>query len=116
LPGITVRCEEKELSSEFMQLFLEELNVKSASWQQVSDLKEPAVDLDTTTTPELKAEGEARELVRMIQDLRKENGCSVKDRIVIHIPSWPKEFEEYIKKETMAEKIEKGTNLVIEII
>ena len=116
LPGITVRCEEKELSSEFIQIFLDELNVKGADWQQIPGLKEPEVILNTTITPELKAEGEARELVRTIQDLRKENGCSVKDRIVIHVPSWPKEFEDYIKRETLAKGVEKASKLSIEIL
>jgi isoleucyl-tRNA synthetase len=39
------------------------------------------VVLDTEITPELRAEGDARELQRAIQDLRKEAGLAVDDRI-----------------------------------
>jgi isoleucyl-tRNA synthetase len=39
------------------------------------------VVLDTELTPELRAEGDARDLQRAIQDLRKEAGLAVDDRI-----------------------------------
>jgi isoleucyl-tRNA synthetase len=39
------------------------------------------VVLDTELTPELRAEGDARELQRAIQDLRKEAGLELDDRI-----------------------------------
>ena len=43
------------------------------------------VVLDTRLTPELVAEGDARELQRAIQDLRKEAGLALDDRIVLHV-------------------------------
>ncbi|MEX2010774.1 MAG: DUF5915 domain-containing protein, partial [Chloroflexota bacterium] len=39
------------------------------------------VVLDTELTPDLRAEGDARDLQRAIQDLRKEAGLAVEDRI-----------------------------------
>jgi isoleucyl-tRNA synthetase len=41
------------------------------------------VALDTTLTPELEAEGYARDLVRAIQDQRKAEGLNVGDRITL---------------------------------
>ena len=38
--------------------------------------------LDTTVTPELEAEGLARELIRRIQSMRKEMNLDVEDRII----------------------------------
>ncbi|WP_374953335.1 isoleucine--tRNA ligase [Rathayibacter sp. AY1A3] len=41
--------------------------------------------LDTATTPELEAEGLARDLIRAVQDARKEAGFEVSDRIVLEV-------------------------------
>ncbi len=41
--------------------------------------------LDTTTTPELEAEGFARDMVRAVQDTRKAAGFDVSDRIALHL-------------------------------
>jgi isoleucyl-tRNA synthetase len=43
------------------------------------------VVIDTEITPELRAEGDARELQRAIQDLRKEAGLELDDRIELHV-------------------------------
>jgi len=63
-------------------------------------------------TPELIAEGLARDAVRSIQDRRKEIGCEYTDRIEIGIDTDSAElrgaiekFSEYIKKETLASKL-----------
>jgi len=45
----------------------------------------PSADFDWNITPELKAEGTARELMRSIQDMRKEKGLAPKDRIALTI-------------------------------
>ena len=39
------------------------------------------VGIDATLTPELKAEGLAREIVRRVQDMRKNAGFNIEDRI-----------------------------------
>ncbi len=43
------------------------------------------VVIDTELTPELRAEGDARELQRAIQDLRKEAGLALDDRIELFV-------------------------------
>lgn len=43
------------------------------------------VALDTALTPELEAEGLARELVRNVQDARKAAGFDIADRIVVYV-------------------------------
>jgi isoleucyl-tRNA synthetase len=69
------------------------------------------VALDVNITPELKQEGNARELVNRIQNLRKDSGLEVTDRIVLHF-SGPEELEEsirtfksYICTETLADDV-----------
>jgi isoleucyl-tRNA synthetase len=101
-----------QIGKELTQLIKDELNVKEIVWQ-VKKVKEPQVELDTKLTPELKAEGEARELVRQIQELRKEKGCRLDEKIIVSLPSWPKKFESYIKKQTLAKKLLKAKKLKI---
>src|SRR5439155_19954042 len=66
------------------------------------------VALDTTVTPELLAEGRARELVRKLNDLRKEAGFDLADRIRVRYAAddgWPKvidAFRDTICAETLA--------------
>ena len=62
--------------------------------------------LDTVLTPELEAEGFAREIVRRIQSMRKEIDLDVEQRIstIIDIPKEKqqmlKNWEEYVREET----------------
>jgi isoleucyl-tRNA synthetase len=68
--------------------------------------------LDTTITPQLRAEGRAREIVSGIQSLRKQSGFDVTDNIRIHIVGDEltaraiETFVEHIKAETLALSID----------
>ncbi len=72
---------------------------------------ERGVVLDTTITPELKEEGYLREVISKIQNLRKDSGLEVSDRIEITLNSGEliadvfKKYEEIIARETLADKI-----------
>lgn len=69
------------------------------------------VALDVTLTPELKLEGIARELVNRIQNLRKESGFEITDRIRIKLNSVPEieetlnVFKGYISSQVLADEI-----------
>jgi isoleucyl-tRNA synthetase len=47
------------------------------------------VVLDTELTPELRAEGDAREIARAVQDLRREAGLELDDRIELWVAGAP---------------------------
>ncbi len=74
------------------------------------------VALDTTLTPELRLEGQARDLVRFIQDARKAAGFAITDRI--HVTLQPQEGfdikpmlaaqDDYIRSETLASSLDIG--------
>ncbi|HYR83592.1 MAG TPA: isoleucine--tRNA ligase [Terriglobia bacterium] len=72
------------------------------------------VALDTTLTPELVNEGLAREFVNRVQNMRKDAGLQVTDRIRIHYESSNRVAEaigrmsEYIKSETLATQLTAG--------
>ncbi|KGF08930.1 isoleucyl-tRNA synthase [Clostridiales bacterium S5-A14a] len=67
--------------------------------------------LDTKLSPELIAEGFARELVSKVQQLRKQNDFAMMDRINIYtapdedVKSAISKYEDYIKTETLANEI-----------
>ncbi len=52
-----------------------------AARAQALSSNDALVILDTTLTPELEAEGIARDLVRMVQQARKDAGLQITDRI-----------------------------------
>ena len=64
------------------------------------------VALDITITPELKQEGDARDIVRSIQTLRKSSGLEITDRIKVTLPAASREaaeaFREYITTQVLA--------------
>ena len=73
--------------------------------------EEMTLFLDTTLTPELEAEGFAREIVRRIQSMRKELNLDVEDKISTEIKidqdrkKALKQWGDYIKGETRSKKI-----------
>ncbi len=58
-----------------------QLNVKEISWNKEEDSEKWNVKLDTNMTPELKAEGFARNMVRRIQSFRKKLGLNRGDNV-----------------------------------
>lgn len=75
------------------------------------------VALDITISPELKQEGIARELVNRIQNIRKETGFEVTDKVKVHLQNNDtletavKANENYIKSETLTEVLVFEENL-----
>jgi isoleucyl-tRNA synthetase len=101
-----------KLDEELVQLIKDELNVKAVIWEK-EKIGEPKVEFDTKITQELKEEGEARELIRQIQEARKLAGCRLDEQIEVVAPSWPKKFEEEIKRETLTTGFTSGEKLKI---
>jgi isoleucyl-tRNA synthetase len=96
----------------------EELNVRDILFTEpgaqfppdyvVEEAPDSAVGVCTKLTPELENEGLARELVHKVQNLRKEAGFEVADRIMLHYRGTPRlaeaitAFRDYIARETLA--------------
>ena len=74
------------------------------------------VAVDSELTEDLIAEGYAREFVNRIQNMRKDSGLDVIDRIKVFVSSENKmndyvnQFADYIKTETLTDSIEFGLN------
>jgi len=89
-----------------------ELRYDSEEGKAVEAESGMVVALETEVTPELAAEGLARDIVRSLQDLRKEAGYEVDNRITIKVETEAKEvqeavkqFADYIKEETLADDL-----------
>lgn len=97
----------RKLADEFLALVAEEVNVKRVEFLPADEL---AVELDKAISPELAAEGMARELVRTINARRKRAGLTIKDRIKI---IWESSGETVNKVLTASESVEELKRLTI---
>ncbi len=108
-----IRIFSKENLKDFNEIIKSQLNIKVVKFESpVSKEKELGIELETKTTPELEAEGYAREISRQIQDFRKKLGLQKKDLIELFIIT-DGEFQkilesqkEFIKERTNSRKIE----------
>ncbi len=95
----------RPLGLELEEIVKDELNVKiydSAGYKD--EYKGSMTVLDLTITPELKLEGEMREVVRAIQEGRKKAKFNVEDRIILGYVGKDevfKEFSDVIAKEVL---------------
>ena len=92
-----------DVAPQYGEVIGEEVNVKSV--ETGSD----RVELDTTLTDELRAEGLMRDIVRQIQQARKDAGLEVSDRIRLSLVAGDElvrraisDHTETIKRETLA--------------
>lgn len=111
LQSVDVRHVSTEPSAKVLDVLKAEVNVKEVVWHRGTEAC--TVTLDTKITLELKAEGEARELARSIQNLRKTAGLSVQDTATVSVPTMPDAtWQKYVEQKTNS-KLEKGKNLEI---
>jgi isoleucyl-tRNA synthetase len=96
-----------QISDEYLGIIADELNVKDVVLD--SNLSEDIV-LDLVITEELQKEGDVRNLMRAIQDARKEKNLSPKDSVTLVISyEIPENLKEEVSKTCNIGKIELGT-------
>lgn len=84
------------LSDNLLLVLAEELNVKKV----IQESGEENIVLDTEITPDLQAEGEARDIVRVIQDLRRKAGLQPGDHFEAQLDSCPPQWQTWIEERT----------------
>ena len=102
---------------------LEEVNVKKLVVEEMpqkiasgSDINEIVVGIDGTITPELQAEGMAREVVHRLQTMRRSAGFDIADHIITYYQGdaytkgimEDKEQGSYIRQETLSRELVEG--------
>ena len=116
--------EEKENLKLYEKIILAELNIKSIDYMNYSDMpkgegivdvtdnenykKRMSLFLDINITEDLKAEGDARDIVRKIQAERKVMGTSLDEKVNVSLEVWPSEFEDEIKRKALINNLTKG--------
>lgn len=109
-PLATATVTGARLSAEVTEIVALELNVKAVDFV---DREQLSVTLDTTITPELAAESQARELVRSIQQLRRESGTTVDELVEVTAPTWPTAWESYIMERAKISRLVVGPELLV---
>ncbi len=98
LNSITVWDTAKTPKEEILEVLKAETNIKNVVWIQTTE--QHRVELDTKLTPELAAEGDARDLMRSIQVLRRKQGLSKGDHAIVTVPEIPLDWQEEIERKT----------------
>jgi len=103
-PLHTLTVDDAQLADEYTELIKDEVNVKAVVSGSV-------FSLDTALTPELEAEGKARDLVREIQAFRKESGLKPGETAAYTVPTgYDRRFVEKYRQ-----RIEKATTTKLDL-
>ncbi|MFH1326100.1 MAG: isoleucine--tRNA ligase [Candidatus Falkowbacteria bacterium] len=118
-PLTSLQVTSNKLQDDYVELIKDEVNVKTVEFKDGEKL---SVELNTTLTPALKQEGIKRELVRAINNARKNAGMTIQNRAVIYyqtdsddIKKVFAKFGEDIKKDTLADDLRTGNGETIKI-
>jgi len=112
-PLSEIKIQGYDIPKKYEEIILDELNVKKVNLVKSEEKK---IELNTKITPELEAEGIAREIARFIQNERKNAGLIKEDRIALHIAVEGLDFlkmiarpeAKFIPEKVGATKISKG--------
>ncbi len=103
---------EQPFAAEFEAIVRDELNLKAVAYTPPDGSR--GVTLDTSITPELRREGLTRDLVRTIQEMRRQAGFRVDDRILLWYEGDGELVEvlhawaAYVQAETLAVALSRG--------
>jgi len=110
-----------DIEQDYLTILQEELNVK-AVWTDTHDVTQE-VRLDIAMTPELRREGKVREVIRNVQNARKQAGLEVDDRIKLSFSTEDSELKEAITEqhtmivsEALAESLQSEQSYDFEVV
>jgi len=104
LSGLKITNRELKKEKKLLDLIKDEVNVKKISFAK-------SLKLETKITPKLKKEGQVREVIRHIQEMRKELRLGPKDRILITYSGPPSLNQVLAKNRTFILKMTKAKYL-----
>ncbi|MCL5435002.1 MAG: isoleucine--tRNA ligase [Patescibacteria group bacterium] len=96
----------EELSEEVLKVVKEEVNAHELKFDKKSDSY--SVSFDPSDKNLDLQFGKARDIVRKIQEERKNLKTRPNDKVDVSVPYWPEEFTDYIKKKALVVDLTKG--------
>ena len=114
LSKLKVKSEKLKGEDQYLDLIKDEVNVKEVF---VDESISESVELDTNITPELKEEGTMRDIVRMIQELRKNKKLNPNDLVELIVDtddSGKKIFDKFVSEISKTTGLNKITFKVLE--
>ncbi len=107
LLSVEVSTPDEEIWDDVKKVIEEEINVKKVIWKKGKSL---SVKLDTTITPELEEEAKTRELIRNIQEERKNMGITLNSQVTVSNAWLPENSDliEKLKQKTLATELKVG--------
>ncbi|EKD86240.1 MAG: isoleucyl-tRNA synthetase [uncultured bacterium] len=100
----------RELSKSVLEVVKAETNVYELEFLEVKEDWAGGGNLDESNQ-DVEA-GNARDVVRKIQEERKKIGTGLSDKVDVSLPEWPKEFEDEIKRKALINNLSEGEFLV----
>ncbi|MGD9129073.1 MAG: isoleucine--tRNA ligase [Candidatus Woesebacteria bacterium] len=111
LAGLTVKAVQKlSMENDLLPLIEQEVNVKKVKWQKDA---ETSVEFDFKLTAALKEEGEARELIRKVQNMRRKAGLKLDALAKVQLSNWPSAWQAEIEKKTNCKLIKGDGNKLL---
>lgn len=107
----------RELSKNVIEIVEEESNIEELEYEGKADVFEAGGDSErfvSTKNQDIEA-GDARKLIRQIQQERKVLGTTLDERVDVVLPDWPEKFEEEIKRKALIRNLTKGEFRVTKI-
>jgi isoleucyl-tRNA synthetase len=100
-----------EISNDILEIVKQEVNVYDLKFDKKEDIYKVFAK---TSDDNLDLQfGLARDIIRKVQEERKNLGTKPNEKVKITIPFWPKEHEEYIKKKSLATDILEGDKFLV---
>ena len=102
-----------ELSKEILDIVKEEVNAEELVYGGKSE--EFQAQGDTSEANQNVSAGEARDIIRKIQQERKKIGTTLSQKVTVILPQWPAEYEDEIKRKALVSDLVKGDQFSVSI-
>jgi isoleucyl-tRNA synthetase len=103
-----------ELSEEVVTIIKEETNVEELEFGKELD-KYTIEGVKDISNQNIEA-GKARDIIRSIQQKRKELGTTMTQMVTVSLPAWPKSFEEEIKRKALVSNLKVADTFSVETV